>query len=139
MNTRTKASWYVNMLLLLLALGTHEQRCYIEWVLNSARLVVNCNLVQKQPQEEFYKKCVLENFSKFTGKHLPQPAILLKERLFHRCFTVHLKKFLKTLFYGTPPGNSSVSRKIQCSWYSISQNISFNLCFIFEKFLFHFN
>ena len=47
---------------------------------------------QKQPPEVFYKKGVLKNFTKFTGKHLCQslffnkvaglrPATLLKKRL----------------------------------------------------------
>ena len=36
------------------------------------------------------KKCVLKNFTKFTGKHLCwRPATLLKKRLRHRCFTVN--------------------------------------------------
>ena len=40
-------------------------------------------------------KVVLENFIKFTGKHL-RPATLLKERLWHRCFPVNSAKFLRT-------------------------------------------
>ena len=66
-------------------------------------------LSQKQPPELFYKKCILRNFPKFTGKHLFQslffnnvagltPATLLKKRLWHRCFPVNFGKFLKTLF-----------------------------------------
>ena len=57
----------------------------------------------------FCKKGVLRNFAKFTGKHLCQglffdkvaglrPAILLKMRLWHRCFPVNFVKFLRTLF-----------------------------------------
>ena len=55
--------------------------------------------------EVFYKKDVLENFAKFTGKHLCQilffnevagPATLLKKRLWHRCFPVNFAKFLRT-------------------------------------------
>ena len=60
--------------------------------------------------EVFYKKGVLRNFLKFTGKHLCQslfftkvagqsPATLLKERLWHRCFPVDFVKFLRTPFY----------------------------------------
>ena len=52
---------------------------------------------------------VLRNFTKFTGKHLCQslsfnkvagvrPAILLKKRLWHRCFPVNFAKFLRTPF-----------------------------------------
>ena len=54
----------------------------------------------------FYKKGVLKDFAKFTGKHLRQslfliklqilsclrPATLLKKRLCHRCFPVNFTK-----------------------------------------------
>ena len=57
----------------------------------------------------FYKKGVLKNFTKFTGKHLCQglfvnkladlrPATLLKKRLWHRCFSVNCVKGLRTPF-----------------------------------------
>ena len=56
------------------------------------------------------KKGVLRNFTKFTGKHLCQslffnevtglrPAILLKKRLWHRCFPMNFVKFSRTPFY----------------------------------------
>ena len=59
--------------------------------------------------EVFYKKGVLRNFIKFTGKHLCQslffnkgaglrPATLLKKRLWHRCFPVNFEKLLRTPF-----------------------------------------
>ena len=59
--------------------------------------------------EVFYKKGVLRNFAKFTGKHLCQslffnkvaglrPATLLKKRLWYRCFSVNFAKFLGTSF-----------------------------------------
>ena len=65
--------------------------------------------------EVFCKKCVLRNFAKFTGKHLCQslffnkvsgvrPAILLKKRLWHRCFPVNFAKFLRTLSQNTSGG-----------------------------------
>ena len=55
------------------------------------------------------QKGVFRNFTKFTGKNLCQglffnnvaglrPATLLKKRLWHRCFPVNFKKFLKTFF-----------------------------------------
>ena len=48
------------------------------------------------------KKDALENFAKFTGKHLCQSlffkATLLKKRLWYRCFPVSLVTFLRTLF-----------------------------------------
>ena len=56
----------------------------------------------------FCKKGVLGNFTKYTGRHLWQslffkscslrPATVLKKRLWHRCFTVNLVKFLRTIF-----------------------------------------
>ena len=60
----------------------------------------------KQPPEVFCKKGVLENFTKFTAKHLCQSlffnnkvAILLKMRLWHRCFPGNFAKFLRTTFF----------------------------------------
>ena len=55
------------------------------------------------------RKCVLRNFTKFTGKHLYQspflnkvaslrPATLLKKGLWHRCFPMNFAKFLRTPF-----------------------------------------
>ena len=55
------------------------------------------------------RKCVLRNFTKFTGKHLCQSLFfnkvaglrlvtVLKKRLRHRCFPVSLVKFLRTSF-----------------------------------------
>ena len=60
-------------------------------------------------QKVFCKNGVLRNFAKFTGKHLCQnllfnkaaclrPAILLKKRLWHRCFPVNFAKFLRIPF-----------------------------------------
>ena len=43
----------------------------------------------------FCKKYVLKNFTKFSGKHLCQ-SLLLKKRLWHRCFPVNFVKFLRT-------------------------------------------
>ena len=59
------------------------------------------------------RKGVLRNFAKFTGKHLcqvlfynkvagPEPATLLKKRLWHRCFPMNFAKFLRTPFHRTP-------------------------------------
>ena len=63
----------------------------------------------------FFKKSVLRNLAKFTGKHLYQglffnkveglrPATLLKKRISHSCFPVNFAKFLRTPFFQrTPP------------------------------------
>ena len=72
--------------------------------------------------EVFCKKGVLENFTKFTGKHLCQslifnkvsglrPATLLKRGLWLRCFPVIFVKL--HLFYRTPPVVASVT--IHCT------------------------
>ena len=61
--------------------------------------------------EVFCKKGVLRSFAKFTGKHLCQsfffnkiaglnPATLLKNRLWHRCFPVNFTKLLRTFTSG---------------------------------------
>ena len=55
------------------------------------------------------RKGVLRNFAKFRGKHLcqilffnkvadPEPATLLKKRLWHRCFPMNFAKFLRAPF-----------------------------------------
>ena len=57
--------------------------------------------------EVFYRKGILRNFEKFTGKHLCQSLLfnkiaglrtvtLLKKRFWYRCFPVNFSKFLKT-------------------------------------------
>ena len=38
-------------------------------------------------------------------KPVPDSAILLKKRLWHRCFPVNFEKSLRTFFYRTPPGD----------------------------------
>ena len=59
--------------------------------------------------EVFCKKCILENFAKFTGKHLCQSlffnkttglrrATFLIERPWRRCFPVNFAKLLRTPF-----------------------------------------
>ena len=58
----------------------------------------------------FYKKGVLGNFVKVTGKHLCQsflfnkvvglkPATLLKMRIWHSCFPVNFANILRTPFF----------------------------------------
>ena len=62
--------------------------------------------------EVFCKKIVLENFGKFSGKHLCESlcfnevaafyyATLFKRRLQHRCFPVKFRKFLRAPFCQT--------------------------------------
>ena len=71
-----------------------------------------CDKITKRRsrREVFCKKGVLENFTKFTGKHLcwslffnkvagVRPESILKKRLQHRCFPLNLVKFLKNSFF----------------------------------------
>ena len=56
---------------------------------------------QKQPPEVFCKKGVLENFAKFTRKHLCLSMLFnkiagLKKRPWNKCFPVNFAKFLRT-------------------------------------------
>ena len=77
--------------------------------------------------EVFCKKGVPENFTKFTGKHLCQSfffnkvtgvmsAILLKKRLWYRCFPVNFVKFLRTPFF------------IEHLWWLLLNKASFDIC-----------
>ena len=72
--------------------------------------------MKKEFPEVLYKKSFLKNFTKVKGKQLCQslffnkvaglrPATLLKKRLRHRCFLVHLAESLRTPFYRTPPSD----------------------------------
>ena len=79
-----------------------------------------------------WKKGVVENFTKFTGKHLCQriffnkglrSATLFKKRLWHRCFPVNFVKFSRTCFLQNASGwlllkrTNSVLRGISVSYY----------------------
>ena len=80
---------------------------------------------QKQPPKVFYKKGVLRNFTKLTGKHLRHslffnkvaalsPATLLKKRLWHKCFPVNFVKFQRTPFLHNTSGRlQSLFKKIE--------------------------
>ena len=81
-------------------------------------LVVPCSSCP----EVFFKDGVLENFSKFTGKHQWQclflnkvaslrPATSLKKRLWHWCFPANFARCSRTTFYRTHPVASSVKIK----------------------------
>ena len=76
---------------------------------NDQMYFIMIRISRSSHREVFYKKCVLRNFAKFTGKHLCQglffhkvadhrPVTLLKRRFRHRCFPVNFAKFLRTFF-----------------------------------------
>ena len=65
--------------------------------------------LKKQSPEMFFKKGVLKKFTKLAEKHLCcgfflskvaglRLAVLLKKRLWHRCFPVNFAKFFKIAF-----------------------------------------
>ena len=71
--------------------------------------------------EAFYRKGVLRNFAKFTGKHLcqslffnkaasPRLVTLLKKRLWHRSFPVNFAEFLRTSFLQNTSGGCFSNR-----------------------------
>ena len=79
------------------------------------------------------KKVVLKNFTKFTEKHLCpsfvfnkvaglRPAILLKKRLWYRCFPVNFAKFPWTPFLQSTSGRLLLRR--QNPW-----KLHMSLCF----------
>ena len=72
------------------------------------------NLVlQKQPPEVFYKKKVLRNFAKFTGKHLCQSRYFnkvdfIKIETLAQVISCEFYEISKNTFsYRTPPGGAS--------------------------------
>ena len=91
-------------------------RLFMEYGLWSQNLFLLCCFVailnilrylQKQSPEMFYKKDVLRNFAKFTGKYLCQSIFFIKsavlrsenlwkKRFWHRCFPVNFAKSVKT-------------------------------------------
>ena len=69
----------------------------------------NLENIEAATRRVLFKKGVLENFARFTGKHLChslffnkvaglRPTTLLKKRLWHRCFLVNFAKFLRAPF-----------------------------------------
>ena len=92
-----------------LAILKKQQLKAVKGVSGWVSLLKYYEILQKQPSEMFYKKGVLENFAKFTGKRLCHsiffnkvadlsPATLFQKRLWHRCFPVNFAKFLRTPF-----------------------------------------
>ena len=93
--------WYSMRIVILYAYNSINQWFLGSWVGRS----------RISPLEVFYRKGVLRNFAKFTGKHLwhsllfkkvagLSPATLLKKRLWHICFPVNFaKKFKNTFCY----------------------------------------
>ena len=70
---------------------------------------------RRSRREEFFKKGVLENFTKFTEKHFCwslffnkiaglRPKCLLKKKLQHRCFPLNLVKFFRNSFLKNTSG-----------------------------------
>ena len=92
-----------------------------------------CAIFRSSHPDVFCQKGVLENFSKFTGKHLhqslffnkvagPRPATLLKKRLWHKCFPASLTKVFKNVFsYRTPPVAAS-----EFQWTSDTRGLNLN-------------
>ena len=60
---------------------------------------------KKQPPEKFYEKKYSWKFRKIYSKTpVPEPATLLKKRLWYRCFPVNFVKFLRTSFLQNTSG-----------------------------------
>ena len=79
----------------------------------------------------FCEKSVLQNFTKFAGKHLCQslffnkvaglrPTALLKKRLWHRCFPMDFVKFLRTPILQNT--SSRLPLKFQANYHKANQS-----------------
>ena len=65
---------------------------------------MNVSVFRSSRPEVFWKKGVLRNFVKFTGKHLCQSLFFDKVAgLRHGCFPVNFAKFLRTPFFHRAP------------------------------------
>ena len=105
-------------------------------------------LAQKQPPEVLYKKAGLENFAKFTGKHLCKSLFLIKLQISACNFTkketlspVNFAKFLRTPFSQNTSGrlllifgDSEAAIGVVLSWFykkvflKTLQNLQENTC-----------
>ena len=71
--------------------------------------------MQKQPPEVFYKKVVLKNSAKFTGKHLcQQPATLLKKKTLAQGFSYEFCEIFKDSFF-IEHLRATASKYVKCS------------------------
>ena len=86
--------------------------------------------IRNSHQRYSVRKGVLRNFAKLRGKHLcqvlffnkvagPEPATLLKKRLWHRCFPVNFAKFL-----GTPFSQNTSGRLLLDKQHFLAENPS---------------
>ena len=89
-NSRQRSHWYGRLL----------------WTIDTA--VSPSKILRSSHGKHSTKNGVLRSFEKFTGwMHRKihrkneglNPATLLKKRLWHRCFPVNFKKFLRTAFF----------------------------------------
>ena len=97
-------------------LGCSESLMFaVELLANSAVVCIVTLCFQKQPIELFYKKSVLRNFTKFTGKPLChglffnkaaglRPATLSKKKLWYRCLPVNFAELLRIPFLQNTSG-----------------------------------
>ena len=87
------------------------------YVLIDGACALNIDVVFRSSRQRcsMKKKVISRNFIKFTEKHLCQslfinkvadlsPGILLKKRLWNRCFPMNFAKFLRTLFLWNTSG-----------------------------------
>ena len=96
-----------------------------------------------------YRRCsvrkgILKIFTKFTGKRLCQSlfsneiaglrsAIILKKRLWHRCFPANFLKLLRTPFYSIPLGDCFCKQTSLCRKQCLLNRVSANYLYTFQK------
>ena len=55
---------------------------------------------QKQPPQVYYKKCVIKNFAKFTGKHMCQACNFIKKETLAEVFSCEFCEIFKNTIFG---------------------------------------
>ena len=63
------------------------------------KIYTSTTYFEKQPPEVFYKKGVLKNFAKFTGKHQCQSLFFNKKETLAQVFSCEYCEIFKNTFY----------------------------------------
>ena len=86
---------------------------HLQWRYVCGGLFLMAIIIRSSRPEVLFKKGVLKNFVKLTGKHLCLgPATLLKKRLRHIYFSANLVKFLRTPFSWNTTGGCFLILKL---------------------------
>ena len=93
-----KIQFWMDYFLLVICLIFSINVKMVKLQITRVTLLFTIVLFRSNHQRCSIEKGVLENFTKFTGKHLFQVGSFIKKRFWHRCSPVNFVKFLRTPF-----------------------------------------